>query len=284
MPISSSLLWIVRFLPRGGFHVVRLAAVLFEELRSYPIHLDLRPGIRIKADLRESVWYPLWRYSHYPHQLGEDLLSLSLLKEGHTVWDIGANIGYTTLIFAGAVGIEGRVIAFEPSVKAFRHLQRTVGEYKNIQPINLALSDFIGTIRFADASSLDLSKVLIPSDNGGYEVICTTLDQWMASYGGPPPNFIKIDVEGHEAAVIKGANMVISEYCPTILFEALDRQSGVTIVKSLTKFSSGKYFFYRIRKNGTLESIDNPTSNNSTNNYLAICKTNRDFVENKLRG
>lgn len=273
MEISFLFLWIAKLLPRGGFKLVKLAANLFDDLRCYPIQLIFVPDFKAKADLRESVWYPLWRYGHYPHQIAEDILSLSILQENNTVWDIGSNIGYTALIFARAVGRQGLVFAFEPSRKSFEHLKRTVGEWECIRPVNLAISDFAGTVRFADSRALDRSTVLALNEKEeGYDVKCITLDDWFATGGSPPPDFIKIDVEGHEAAVIRGAKAVVSQYLPIILFEALTEHARLNIVRILRDFSCGNYLFYRITRDARLVSLEKDSFTNCTNNYFAMSK------------
>lgn len=272
MKISLLFLWIAKLLPRGGFKLVKLAAHLFADLQSYPIQLSLISDFKAKADLRESVWYPLWRYGHYPYQIAEDMLNLLILRQNNIIWDIGANIGYTALIFARAVGPEGLVFAFEPSEKSFEHLKRTVGEWKCIRPVKIAISDFVGTVKFADSRALELSAILGPGRKGGYVVKCVTLDEWFATSGSPPPDFIKIDVEGHETAVIRGARRVISQYLPIILFEALTEDARINIIRILRDFSCGNYRFYSIRKDVKLVPIEKGVFINCTHNYFAINK------------
>lgn len=282
MKISLLFLWIAKLLPRGGFKLVKLAAHLFEELQSFPIQLNLIPDFKAKADLRESVWYPLWRYGHYPHQIAEDMLSLLILRQNDIIWDIGANIGYTALIFARAVGPGGLVFAFEPSNKSFEHLKRTVGEWEYIHAVKIVLSDFVGTIRFADSRALELSAILGPGRKGGYIVKCITLDEWFARGESPPPDFIKIDVEGHEASVIRGARQVISQYLPIILFEALTEDARINIIRILRDYSCGNYLFYSIRKDVKLVPIEKGLFVNCTNNYVAISKASFGRLPNAM--
>jgi hypothetical protein len=61
---------VARVVPRGGFPLVRATAALFPALRSWPIQLKLVPGVTVRGDLRESVWYALWKHGCYPHHLG----------------------------------------------------------------------------------------------------------------------------------------------------------------------------------------------------------------------
>src|SRR5438094_750470 len=72
----------------------------------------------------------------------------SLVHPGDVAVDVGANIGYHTLIFARAVGERGRVFAYEPDPDNFRLLRRNVelNGYRNVRPFQAAVSDRSGTL------------------------------------------------------------------------------------------------------------------------------------------
>jgi len=72
-------------------------------LQHYPVQLKLLPSVTFIGDLRDAVFYYLFRDGCYPHQLGEDIIARAILQPGDVVYDIGANIGYTTVLYADAV-------------------------------------------------------------------------------------------------------------------------------------------------------------------------------------
>jgi FkbM family methyltransferase len=260
-------------LPRGGFRIVSFAARRSPALQAYPAKLKLLPDTWMRLDLRESVSFPLLKYGCYPHQIAEDRLALGFLRSGDCVWDIGANIGYTALLYARAVGPSGCVVAVEPSRRAFPLLVRSVAEVAHIvHPFQAAISDFSGEIDFADAEMLDTSGV-VENKLGGYRVPCDTLDSLLERPPRRAPDFIKIDVEGHELQALRGATRVIGEHRPIVEFEALTDKARADTVAQLGALGAGAYAYYRIRCDGHLVPHDSLWTVGMTNNYLAIAPT-----------
>ena len=125
------------------------------------------------------------------------------LKPGDIFYDAGANAGALS-IFAADLGCH--VVAFEPIPKTFSRLQENVhlnAPNLSIEPLNLALGSneekLVMTTEFGSGN-----HVLEPGDGSpSVEVPATTLDKVIKTR--PSPNFLKVDVEGHELEVIKGA-------------------------------------------------------------------------------
>ena len=124
-----------------------------------------------------------------------------LVRPGDVVWDVGAHHGYVTLCAAARVGSEGRVHAFEPSARNRRLLQRHVDWNKlgNVTVLPFALAATEGEARFGGTGT---SKMLALGA-GDEMVSMRTADSLVASGECRPPSFIKIDVEGAEAEVLK---------------------------------------------------------------------------------
>src|SRR5690606_12492336 len=106
--------------------LVRFAARRDPALWDVPLPLKYVPGSHIRADLRETVFTPFLRYGCFPHQTGEDELCMALLQPGERVFDVGANIGYPTILLAEMIGETGLLLALEPSRRAFGFLSRTL--------------------------------------------------------------------------------------------------------------------------------------------------------------
>ena len=121
--------------------------------------------------------------------------------------DIGANIGVMTRLFAARAG---HVHAFEPGPRALRLLRANALPNVTVHPV--AVSDENGTVRLNEQESSDTSFI----DSDGVEVRCVTVDSL-----GLKPDFIKIDVEGYEHKVIRGAAETLKSASPIVMFEAL---------------------------------------------------------------
>jgi len=154
-----------------------------------------------------------------------------LTKTGDHVLDVGANIGYFTLVLASLVGPSGRVFAIEPQSENFRRLSENVhnNNLQNVSTSHIAVGESEGT------SSLYLSNY-----NGGmhrlYKSVCctdtseTVLVKTIDSIvQNTRISLIKIDIEGYEYFALKGASNclannpdinIVTEYCPASAIEA----------------------------------------------------------------
>lgn len=157
-----------------------------------------------------------------------------LVKPGQTVVDVGAHVGYYSLLAARLVGPEGRVYAFEPEPKNYALLRKNIAlnGYANIMPAPLALSDRIGTsdlhLGGMDTGFHSLFELHLPqpSDPGTITVETTTLDAFFGAQGWPLVDVVKLDIEGAESQALDGMReflermrgmTLIIEFCPWIL-------------------------------------------------------------------
>jgi FkbM family methyltransferase len=135
------------------------------------------------------------------------------LEPGAVFYDIGANVGFFTLIAARLVGPGGWVRSFEPHPETAEVLQHnlTVNNFENVEIVRAAVGAEPGTGKIAGNMPLTFHLA-----DEGVEVPVVTLDEVVASY---PPTLIKIDVEGAEIDVLKGAEQTLLEYRPVIVCE-----------------------------------------------------------------
>ena len=148
------------------------------------------------------------------------------VKAGSCCIDVGANIGYYTILMARLTGAAGHVIAFEPFPRNLRTLRENVdmNRIPNIQLEPLALGETNGLLSLHFAADEDSSAT--PSSKGyavqgrteKIEVPMVSLDEYL-SRGAPVPRLIKIDVEGAELDVLRGAQRTLAEAGPDILLE-----------------------------------------------------------------
>lgn len=153
------------------------------------------------------------------------------INKDSVIFDIGANIGYHSSAFA-TLGKE--VHSFEPNNKNFTLLEKNMEEFDNAYLYNCALS-------FQNADMLISDYSLDEDDNYGQCEI--TEDQTkgqpckafrLDDLNVPPPDLIKIDVEGHELHVVVGAGNVIAEHKPVIFYESMHGSGFDTIYDFLT--------------------------------------------------
>jgi len=131
------------------------------------------------------------------------------------VFDIGAHAGFYTLLFSHLVGLSGKVLAFEPLPRnlAYLHKHLRLNGIRNVQVLEVAVSDKVGISPFAEGENSYTGAL---AQTGAMRVQSVSLDDLYARGSLPLPNFIKIDVEGAEDLVLTGASLLIARARPTI--------------------------------------------------------------------
>lgn len=199
------------------------------------------------------------------------------IKKGWTVLDIGANIGYPSLLFSKLVGENGRVIAFEPDKNNIEILEKNIkaNKIKNIKIIPMAVSDRtgIGTLYISDSHSGD-HRIYSSGEKRKTENIKTiSLDEYFKP--SDKIDFIQIDVQGAEELAFKGMKRLLSSNEKiNILFEFWPE--GLRKVGS-----SPRDFLKRIKGFGfQLRHIDEKSGNLmdiSIDECIKICKGGYDM-------
>lgn len=133
-------------------------------------------------------------------------------KEGDVIVDLGANIGYYTLLAARIVGSEGRVYAFEPDPSNYKLLVNniTLNDFTNVVTEEKAVSDKMGTLTFY-LNAQDMGAHTIYKTEKYRKVIVVesvTLDKYFEGRECPV-NIVKMDIEGAELAVLKGMGNIM---------------------------------------------------------------------------
>lgn len=129
-----------------------------------------------------------------------------LVRNKMRVLDIGANIGYYTIMFSKLVGKNGEVRAVEPLDENFVLLTENIklNNALNVMPFQLALSEKSGksTLFVSEQSNLSSMNKNQYTKTGSIDVQCTTLDEFIEKFCEGSVNFIKMDVEGHEYEIL----------------------------------------------------------------------------------
>ncbi len=149
---------------------------------------------------------------------------------GGTLVDVGANVGVFAYYLSRVAGPSGKVYAFEAQPELGPHLEAVAASFglANVTVVNRGLSSRAGMLKmqrtkagsgqasFHHAASDDLEEIEIP---------VITLDSFFADTPHAPIRFIKCDVEGHELEVFRGAEGILREDGPVLLFECHDAQA-----------------------------------------------------------
>ena len=181
-----------------------------------------------------------------------------IVKAGDWVVDIGANIGYYTLLLAKLVGPKGKVISFEPDPTSFKILKKSIkaNNFKNIILENKAITDKNQEIDFY-LSKKDTRLHQIFNNPNSKEVLriqTTTLDDYLKNFSAVI-NFVKIDIEGAEPLALQGMTKtikknsnikIITEYVPNHL--KLSGCDGENYLKNLANLNFKFYDLDQIKE------------------------------------
>ncbi len=149
------------------------------------------------------------------------------LRPGGVFYDVGAHVGYFTVLASELVGPAGRVVAVEASDRIEPYLRQNVRDLpaRNVTVLHHAIGERAGTVRFASFDSCStVGRVAgegTPADALITEVAQHSLDELVAS-GQPPPDLVKIDVEGGEIGALRGADHVLRTHRPVVIVEVRD--------------------------------------------------------------
>lgn len=186
-----------------------------------------------------------------------------LVQEGDVVLDVGANIGYFTVRFGKQVGSKGRVIACEPTAHYRNVLERNLAEnaLTNVQVLDYGLSDRANTV------SIDVgpSSATMHSPAGFDKVLfqetisIARLDDVAASLALRRLDFVKIDVDGHDPFVLRGAWDTLQEYSPIVLMEISHLhylQAGITGWEFFSEVHANGFRIYRETNFSEIETLE----------------------------
>lgn len=203
-------------------------------VRNWPCNVSI-PGrhgcMFFHCDLNEYMYRFLFFYG--VHELDVDWICSRILHSGDIFVDIGACFGYHTISSALRVGLTGQVYALEPQPDMFASLQNNLLEnvLNNVTADHLALSDQAETLQLHRFANLGIGHTSISSQGREVsQVISTaavTLDDYAERRGISNVTLVKLDVEGAELKVLRGATRLLSASSPPMwVMEINDETAG----------------------------------------------------------
>jgi FkbM family methyltransferase len=191
--------------------------------------------LKLKVKTEDVVGRHLYKYQIHEPELSAFLAEELTFEPGDIIIDIGANIGWYSLIFERLAPEGVNIFSFEPDPLNFQLLKHNLqlNTATKVTAIQKALSDKDGeqTLYQHDNKNLGRHSLLPLQEGRSVTVSTTSLDHFWDEngLGSRTPKFIKIDIEGYELLALRGADSVL-ERCPAILCEyspAYMRQGGI---------------------------------------------------------
>ena len=190
-------------------------------------------SVRIRSGPARGMKWTLFPFSQY-WRLGGDadvVVAAEFLPEirESVFWDFGAHFGIHTIAMALKIGAAGQVASFEPDAFSFRKLSRHVrlNRLENVKLFNAAVSNRSGSGGMIFTGTGASTQHFVypddkdkPTDEAMFAVQVIRVDDLVAAKEIRPPDFIKVDVEGHGASALEGSLQTISQHKPLILMSS----------------------------------------------------------------
>ena len=197
-------------IPRLIFGTEKACKICHPFLNNYfpPTILPLAPLLKNKILLRDRIDFGTYIEIHI-----YNIYFKELLKQGMNVIDIGAHIGTYTTFAAEKIGSTGKVISIEPESRNYNQLCQNIelNKFKNVISKNIALSDHAGLQKLYVSNTYSGRHSLIfkQDENSYSEVQVKTLDSLLEELNVKKVDIIKIDTEGSEISILKGAEKTL---------------------------------------------------------------------------
>ncbi len=187
-------------------------------------------GMKLLIDMQTEKDYWLGTYEPELQSALHDLV-----RPGMILYDVGANIGYVSLLLAKAAGRGGHVYAFEALPSNLERLRGNLGLNHAAEQVTVvpgAVTGKSGKVHFLVHASGGMGKAAGSAgrSNEPYrteiEVDGTSLDEFVFDQGNPPPQVIKMDIEGGEVLALPGMRRLLREEHPLMLMELHGEESA----------------------------------------------------------
>lgn len=157
----------------------------------------------------------LFRVLEGRYEVDQTQAFVDMIKPGDCVFDVGAHVGWYSLLSARLVGDSGKVLAFEANPRNYWYLDRHIrqnGVAGTVEAAHLGIADKRGNLYFQGGTGTGTGRL---AETGEVRVPAKSIDEIVAERNCTPTH-IKIDVEGGEMAVLEGASETLSRHKPVL--------------------------------------------------------------------
>ncbi len=261
-----------------------------------------RVHLTIAADERVDFWWSYFPASSRPDRSmfaywGDDIGELRFvwkwLRPGMAFIDVGAYHGIYTVIAAKKLGNSGRVVAFEPSPRDRRRLQLHLRYNRiksvTVEPYALAAGEGKASMTIVVAGFTNMNSLRPPAIHHPVKQIVvetTTLDEYLNRNHIDKVHLVKIDAEGGEIEILRGADGLLTRQRPLVICELLDRVTrpwGYSAREIVSQFRAYEYDWFDIRFDGSLISHRPRDEYPEVGNYLAVPRENLATIREWVR-
>lgn len=187
----------------------------------------------------DYVYLPSYRQYEHPNVCA---------IEGDIVVEAGAEKGEHARIFSQAVGPSGHVYAFEPAPHVLSECQQAIDSCRNVSILPVALGQERGSQSFildnCGQSHVDMSRSDKTNALGRIEVVVRTLDDFVCEQGLARVNFIKMDTEGYEMPILRGALQSLRRYRPKLQISIYHKPKDLWEIPAWIRQQVPGYRFY----------------------------------------
>jgi FkbM family methyltransferase len=215
------------------------------------------------SDFLYKYFFSIYRilYKYYKNQNDKFEIELleKIIRPGFNIIDIGANIGFYSLLFTNLTGKKGNVHCFEPDLTNFNHLKKAVKKSTNVIINNKAISDRDGLLTFYTSHRLNVDHRTYPVEKykSTYQVDSISIDKYIDSKY--KVDFIKMDIQGAEFPAFKGMEATLRNNQDIIVFMEIMpsglKSFGVTVNTVISYIRSLGFIIYLI-KNKTVSLLE----------------------------
>jgi FkbM family methyltransferase len=206
----------------GFAHSTRALARILPAWQALP--LQGPDGLALVLDLRMREGYFV---AGFENTTGHMDALLNLVDDDATVIDVGANIGVWSRQLLSRRRLRA-LVAFEPDGRNFELLARNLNGYANARCEPFAVSDACGTAAFSTDRDSGQNHLVVAGSGAirGRRVSTITLDDWLQSWPLDRLDLLKVDVEGFELHVFRGATRMLERFRPVLYFEYVPAPGG----------------------------------------------------------
>ncbi|MEZ5856905.1 MAG: FkbM family methyltransferase [Hyphomicrobiaceae bacterium] len=200
-----------------------------------------RHGFMFPVRMSDLDYYRCYVACDYEAEESDVLVAL--IRAGDTVVDLGARHGWFTMLMARAVGVDGSVVAFEPSTGESVSIAQglAVNGYRNVTIVNKAVGDQVRTVRYSEDRGQIVEVGLVNRD-----VEMITLDGFFANWPTRVTT-LKMDIDGAETLALRGGLDFLRKHRPSIVMEVNDaQQREVSGVSGYTPIEIASSIGYRV--------------------------------------